>query len=187
LGGADFDGRGVAFADVDGDGDLDVCVTADAGEPTRIWRNDTAIVNNWLTVKLVGMSSNRSAVGARVTVTAGGNSYVKEVSGGAGRGSFNSLPVEFGLGAGVTIADVQVDWPSGFSRTWPEISVDQVSTITEPLFGDINSDDEVNLLDVTPFVNQILTGHYLAEADMNFDGVVDLLDVEGFVNILLGQ
>jgi len=66
IGGGDFDGRGVAFADFDNDGDLDLVVTADAGQATRLWRNDSATGNHWLGLRLSGSTSNASAIGARV-------------------------------------------------------------------------------------------------------------------------
>ena len=61
IGGGVFDGRGVAFADVDRDGDVDLCVTADAGDSSRLWRNDTANGNAWVVFELTGTCSNRSA------------------------------------------------------------------------------------------------------------------------------
>ena len=99
IGGGNFDGRGVAFADFDNDGDLDLVVTADSGEPNRLWRNDSTTGHHWIGLRLTGTSSNRSAIGARVVVKAAEGSYVQEVSGGAGRGSQNSLPLVFGLGS----------------------------------------------------------------------------------------
>lgn len=133
LGGAAFDGRGVAFADYDNDGDLDLIVTSDVEEPNHLWRNDTDNGNHWIAFHLIGVSSNRSAIGARVEVTTPVRTIVKEVSGGAGRGSQNSLPLEFGLGAATSIDQVTVRWPSGAIQVvdGDRLDVDRFHTLTE--------------------------------------------------------
>ncbi len=131
AGGGLFDGRGVAFADFDNDGDLDLCVTADVGESNRLWRNDTVNNSHWITLKLVGVISNRSAIGARIEVTTDIGTIVKEVSSGAGRGSFNSLPVEFGLGAATKIIQVLINWPSGFQEVLNNLPLDQFVIVSE--------------------------------------------------------
>lgn len=137
AGGADFDGRGVAFADFDNDGDLDLCITADLGADNRLWRNDSVNANHWLNLKLTGTSANRSAIGARVEVTTSAGTQVKEVSGGAGRGSFNSLNLEFGLGAATLINTLRIDWPDGASEIHNNLAVDQFMAITQGiLFAD---------------------------------------------------
>jgi len=133
IGGGLFDGRGVAFADYDNDGDLDLVVTADAGESTRLWRNDSPTGHHWLGLRLVGTTSNRSAVGARVTVTTSKGSMVQEVSGGAGRGSQNSLPLEFGLGDATAVEELVVRWPSGTVQTLRNVVVDRYLDLTEPV------------------------------------------------------
>ena len=184
IGGGNFDGRGVAFADVDNDGDLDMCVTADRDLPTKLWRNDTNNNHHWLTVKLTGATSNRSAVGARVQVNSGSNSYVKEVSSGAGRGSYNSLPVEFGLGNGSDPVSITINWPSGIQQNYPNVSIDQIASFEEPLLGDVDRNGTINLLDILPFVNVLVGGSYQIEADLNIDNTVNLLDVEPFVETL---
>jgi len=144
VGGGAFDGRGVAFADFDNDGDIDLCVTADAGHPTQLWRNDSSTGNHWLTLELEGRCSNRSAIGARVVVKTDLGSYAKEVSGGAGRGSQNSLPVEFGLGAASAISEVRIFWPSGIVQTLAGVALDQILPVLEScdtltLFGGSDS------------------------------------------------
>ncbi len=134
LGDLLFDGRGVAFADYDRDGDLDVSITGGFNAPTRIWRNDTPLTSrNWLTLELVGFRSNRSAIGARVTVQTGDLQMVKEVSGGAGRGSQNSLPLEFGL-ANQSSATINVRWPSGYLQRLNISETNRYLTVFEPLF-----------------------------------------------------
>ncbi|MEM7351985.1 MAG: CRTAC1 family protein [Acidobacteriota bacterium] len=131
IGGGDFDGRGVAFADFDNDGDVDLCVTGDTDAETRLWRNDTDNGHRWLTLRLVGQVSNRSAIGARVEVETDLLTQVKEVSSGAGRGSQNSLPVEFGLGNSSTIERVTIRWPHGFVQTLNDVALDQQLTVLE--------------------------------------------------------
>ncbi len=135
LGGGSFDGRGVAFADYDGDGDLDFMVTGGPDANNRLWRNDTQNGNHFLSIRLVGSASNASAIGARVQVVAGETTAVREVSGGAGRGSFNSLPVHFGLGASCLADEVRIFWPSGQESRFLNVSGDQMLEITEPAMG----------------------------------------------------
>jgi hypothetical protein len=132
IGGGNFDGRGVAFADFDNDGDLDLVVTADAGQATRLWRNDSATGNHWLGLRLRGTESNTSAIGARVIVRTAAGAMVQEVSGGAGRGSQNSLPLEFGLGSATFVEELVVRWPSGTVQTLLNVAVDQYLELTEP-------------------------------------------------------
>lgn len=131
LGGGAFDGRGVAFADFDNDGDLDLVVTADEGEPNRLWRNDSSTGRHWLGLRLRGARSNASAIGARVVVTTAEGSYVQEVSGGAGRGSQNSLPLEFGLGEATVVLQLTIRWPSGTVQTLRNVAVDQYLELSE--------------------------------------------------------
>jgi hypothetical protein len=122
----------VAWGDFDNDGDLDLVVTADMGEPNRLWRNDSPSGRHWLGVRLQGTRSNASAIGARVVVTTAEGSIVQEVSGGAGRGSQNSLPLEFGLGTATTVKELTIRWPSGTVQTHRNIAVDRYIHLTEP-------------------------------------------------------
>ena len=133
IGGGAFDGRGAAFADFDNDGDLDLVVTADMNESNRLWRNDSPTGHHWFGLRLQGTRSNASAIGARVVVTTVEGSYVQEVSGGAGRGSQNSLPLEFGLGSATVVDELTIRWPSGTVQTRRNVAVDRYLTITEPV------------------------------------------------------
>ena len=144
LGNLTYDARGVAFADYDNDGDLDICLTGGPNADTRLWRNDSNNSNNWVILKLEGVQSNKSAIGARINLTAGGVTTVKEVSGGAGRGSFNSLPVEFGLGNATTVEIIKIRWPNGTTETFNNINSNQINIIKE---GSSTLSVDENLLD----------------------------------------
>ena len=104
-------GRGAAYADFDGDGDLDVVITANGGAP-RLLRNDTA-AGGLLRVRLIGTAANRDGVGARVEVTAGGRTRWRRVRTGSSYASQSELPVTFGLGGAPRVDAVRVIWPAG--------------------------------------------------------------------------
>ena len=123
-------GRGCAFGDLDNDGDVDIVVNnLDAGP--SLLRNDGGNTNNWLKVKCVGTRSNRSAIGARVTVTAGGRSQVDEVMSGSGYYSQNDLRLHFGLGMQTEAEQVTVRWPSGASEVIQGLAANQLVVIEE--------------------------------------------------------
>ena len=130
-------GRGVAYADFDDDGCLDLYVanlgrSAAAGEPARLFRNRCEWGNNWLILRTVGTSSNRDGIGARITLTAGGRSQIREIAAGSSNSSQNMLPVHFGLGQEATVDEITVRWPSGTVQQVRDVSPNQVLTLTEP-------------------------------------------------------
>jgi len=124
-------GIGVAWADIDSDGDLDLYLSI-SGSANKLFRNDLVSANHWLQVKLVGTVSNRSAIGARVRIMTGGTTQIREVSGGSGHLSQNSLPVEFGLGAATVIDSLIIRWPSGIvQNVSPPPAVDSSIEVVE--------------------------------------------------------
>ena len=103
--------RGLAAADLDNDGDPDLVVW-NRNEPPSLLRNDLHSANHWLQLRLEGTRSNRSAIGAMVTVQAGGHKQIQPVLSQSSFLSASDLRLHFGLGS-ATAAEVMVRWPSG--------------------------------------------------------------------------
>ncbi len=105
--------RGAAYADIDGDGDLDLALSTNGG-PAKLFRNDGGNANHWIRIRTLGTVSNRDGVGARVTITsAAGARRWSLVKTGSSYASQSELPVTFGLGAEASVAAIDVRWPSG--------------------------------------------------------------------------
>ncbi|HEY8233004.1 MAG TPA: CRTAC1 family protein [Vicinamibacteria bacterium] len=109
-------GRGCAFGDFDNDGDVDVIVNNLDGPPTLL-RNDGASGNGGVLVKLVGTKSNRSAIGARVRLTSGDRSQIREVMSGSSYYSQSDLRLHFGLGRAAAADALEIAWPSGLKES----------------------------------------------------------------------
>ncbi|MCG9130660.1 VCBS repeat-containing protein [Candidatus Poribacteria bacterium] len=128
-------GHGVTFGDIDADGDVDIYVPVGGAFIGDQWHNlfyqNTGAGNNWINLKLVGVKSNRDGIGAKVTLRIGDNLVYREVSGGCGFGSTNSLPLEIGLGTHTKIDTLEIVWPSGQVDTHRNLSVNQKLIITE--------------------------------------------------------
>jgi enediyne biosynthesis protein E4 len=121
--------RGCAFGDFDNDGDLDVLIV-NLNEPPSLLRNDLSGSHHWLKIKLIGTTSNRSAIGARVNVRYGGKLQVQEVSSQSSFYSCNDSRLHFGVGS-ATAADLEIRWPSGKKESYAAIACDQLVTIRE--------------------------------------------------------
>jgi hypothetical protein len=121
--------RGCAFGDFDNDGDMDMLIV-NMNEPPSLLRNDVTGSNHWLKVKLIGVKSNRSAIGARVTAHYGGKIQAQEVLSQASFYSVNDLRLHFGLGP-VTTADLEIRWPNGNKEMVAKVPADHLVVIKE--------------------------------------------------------
>ena len=123
-------GRGSAFADIDGDGDLDVVMTQIGGPPLLL-RNDQHLGNNWLRLKLVGSSSNRNAIGAWIKIRAGSHTLSRQVMPTRSYLSQSELPVTIGLGKLARVDSVEIFWPRGTTQKIAMPKLNAVTTIVE--------------------------------------------------------
>ncbi len=127
----EFDGRAVAFADLFNRGKLDVLV-ANQGGPLLLYENEVAPSNHWIQLRMHATHSNRSAIGAQVTVHFAGVKQVQAVLAGSGFCAQNERRLHFGLGAANAVDKLEVRWPSGLAQTLTGLAVDRVHEITEP-------------------------------------------------------
>ena len=123
-------GRGAAYADFDGDGDLDIAVATLAG-PALLLRNDSGSQRHWLRVRVVGSRSNRSGLGAVVRVTSASGRQWQTVRSGSSYASQSELTLTFGLGQDRIASTVEVEWPSGAKQTFKDVTANQLFTIDE--------------------------------------------------------
>jgi enediyne biosynthesis protein E4 len=123
-------GRGAAYADIDGDGDLDVLLTA-VGDRPRLLRNDLQLDHHWLRVKLAGSGKNREAIGAVIELIQEHGVQRRLISPTRSYLSQCELPATFGLGAATTVKRLVVRWPSGKTTTRENVPVDQLLVIDE--------------------------------------------------------
>lgn len=125
-------GRGASYADIDGDGDLDLLLLSSGSRP-RLLRNDQSTGHHWLRLKLIGGDkSNRDAIGAVVTVTLADKTVLtRMVNPTRSYQSQVELPVHFGLGQASQVESIQITWPDGSQQTLPATPADQLLTISQ--------------------------------------------------------
>jgi len=121
--------RGCAFGDFDNDGDIDMLVM-NLNEAPSLLRNDIKGNNRWVKVKLIGVTSNRSAIGARVTAHYGGKIQAQEVMSQSSFYSANDLRLHFGLGE-VAKVDLDIRWPNGKVEKIANLDANHLFTIRE--------------------------------------------------------
>jgi hypothetical protein len=128
-------GRGCAYLDIDGDGSLDVVLTANGG-PARLLHNDNRTGHHWIRLKLEGdgKRSNRSAIGARVVLEADGREQRREVASARGYLSQSETVLTFGLGTVNKVDRVTISWPgkdAGAPTVLTELEVDREHQIVQ--------------------------------------------------------
>ncbi len=123
--------RGSAMGDLNGDGRLDIVVTA-LSAPAEIWMNQSPGSNHWLEMKLRGTKSNRDAIGARIKVVTKSGAQYNHVTTSVGYASSSAGPVHFGLGQKVSAELVEIHWPSGIVQELKNVKADQLLKIKEP-------------------------------------------------------
>ena len=123
-------GRGLATADFDNDGDIDIAVNI-RGDYPEILRNDGGNANHWLEVLLIGTRSNRDGIGASLKLTSEGVTHVEQAKGGMSYMSASDPRVHFGLGKRGKIDSLEITWPSGQVDKLTHLGVDQIVAVKE--------------------------------------------------------
>lgn len=123
--------RGAAFADFDGDGRVDIAVTA-LGQPARVLRNTSGAGNHWIGFKLRGTRSNRDGIGARVRILTTAGGQWNHVTTAVGYASASEATARFGLGREDRVKSVEIVWPSGERQRLEEVAADRVVEVSEP-------------------------------------------------------
>jgi enediyne biosynthesis protein E4 len=123
--------RGVAVADIDGDGDLDVVLTGVAGPP-RLLRNDQQTGHHWVRLALTGTRANHDAIGSVVEVQAGNDIVRRAIMPARGYLSQSELPVTIGLGDRTSVGKVRILWADGSAQDIDRVAVDSTTTVIQP-------------------------------------------------------
>jgi hypothetical protein len=123
-------GRGLATADFDNDGDIDIAINI-RGDYPELLRNDGGSANHFLEVLLIGTKSNRDAIGASLKLTSEGFVHVEQSKGGMSYMSASDPRIFFGLGKRTKIESLEITWPSGRIEKLTNLPVDQIIAVKE--------------------------------------------------------
>ena len=123
-------GRGLATADFNNDGAVDIAIN-NRGDYPMLLRNDGASANHWLEILLIGTKSNRDGIGASLKLTAQGETHVEQAKGGMSYMSASDPRIHFGLGKRATIDLLEIAWPSGQVDRLKDVPVDKIIAVKE--------------------------------------------------------
>lgn len=197
-------GRGLAYADIDNDGDIDFLVgnvnqhaTSDTIQKMQLFRNISSNNHNWLKIKLEGSTNNRDGFGTQIRIKANNRWYLQEANGGYGtHASQHSSIVHFGLGTAEIIDSIVLFWQGGNRQILTQISANQFITIEEEaIISSINLPDERELVRLNcypnPFHRSTTIDYRLPErsvVDLHiYDGLGKLVFQKAFPERLPGK
>jgi len=125
--------RGAAFGDIDNDGFVDIAINCNDGNAILLRNQGNSSGNHWLTLNLVGVSSNRDAIGTRIRLlTDAGQQQTRFVSTAGSYISASDKRAHFGLGSSKRVRLIEISWPGGIVQRLESVSADQILTVKEP-------------------------------------------------------